>query len=257
MNNDTTSVRSNSANESLKPITFHRKFATTVFAIALVLSMITMSNQDGFGTELLRGTLQNYFCLKTANHSDQSDVYKHRRNPLFCFPNVSRIHEFASNGTGPASQEKKNNTKAVFPAVKTHPAATKTQLHCSGLKFFLSRSGTVTTGTGPAPSPNDCRWVITAPNASHITLTFADFNVPGVFGRVWIFVGPADVALWSSNDVIETGRAYASFTGSMDPSPVECDSNTVLVVFETEDSDADHAGFNMTWTSTGLAHPYP
>ncbi len=230
---------------------FHRKFATTVLAIALALIIITISNEDGFGTELLRGTFRDYFCLNPSNLSDQSDIYIHRQHRLFCFPNVSRIHEFASNSTGPAIQERKNSTKAVFPV------AAKTQLHCSGLKVLRGRNGTITTGKGPAPSPNDCRWVIIAPNTSQITLTFADFNVPGVFGRVWIFVGPADVSQWSANDVIETGRAYASFTGSVDPSPVDCESNTVLVVFETEDSDADHAGFRMTWTSSGLVHPAP
>jgi hypothetical protein len=221
-----------------------------VSAFALALLIIIICYQDGFGTELLQGTFGNYFCVISANLSDQSDIYTHHRNSLFCFPNVSQTHGFASNSTRSASQEVKNSSKAVIPVATN-------QLHCSGLKIIRAKNGTLKTGKGTAPSPNDCRWVITAPNASHITLTFSDFNVPGVFGRVWIFVGPADVTQWSSDDVIETGRAYASFTGSVDPGPVECDSNTVLVVFKTEDSDAADAGFCMTWTSTDSAHPSP
>lgn len=81
-----------------------------------------------------------------------------------------------------------------------------------------------------------------------MSLKFSDFNVPGIFGRVWIFVGAHDVSRWKSDDVIETGRAFASFTGHVDPLPIDCASNTVLVVFETESSDAAHAGFHLSWT---------
>jgi hypothetical protein len=226
-----------------------------VSAIALVLLSITISGHGGFGSELLQDALRKYLCVNTANLSHQSDLNIYRPNPLFCFPNVTKIHDIDMNSTRPSSQRAINRSISVFPGAKENE--TKSQLHCSGLQVLRDRNGTVTTGRGPAPSPNDCRWMIIAPNASHITLTFTDFNVPGVFGRVWIFVGPKDVAQWSSNDVIETGRAYASFTGSMDPSPVECASNTVLVVFETEESDAPNAGFHMTWSSTGSAHIVP
>ena len=122
--------------------------------------------------------------------------------------------------------------------------------HCSGLVILNASSGSVTTGTGAPPRPNDCRWVLRIPNASSLTLAFTGVHVPGIFSRVWIFSGEEDVETWVGRDVVETARAFKSFSGDLDPLPINCNGGTALVIFQTEDGDAARAGFTMSWTSS-------
>lgn len=134
-----------------------------------------------------------------------------------------------------------NNSQGISPVERGTPT------HCSGLVTLEGINGTIDTGSGTPPSPNDCRWIIISPNVSQIKLTFSQFDVPGIFGRVWIFVGDKDVARWKYDDVIETGRAFTSFNGEFDSRPIDCPSNIVLIIFQTEDSDSTRSGFHMSW----------
>ena len=247
-----------------------RSLIVVITAFVLVLLLISVSGQD-----LSISLACDLFCIKGKNLSDQADVRAYKRNRFyfsFSHDPVSPVKPSiiqAQNSTFNSSINKTNDVQYSHNILKsqsvtsssTPPPSTSeskgiasTQppqpVHCSGLQSLKGRSGTITTGTGPAPDPNDCRWIITAANATQLTLTFTNFNVNGIFSRVWVFVGADDVARWQSDDVIETGRAYASFTGDVDPPPVVCHSGTALIIFETEASDAPHAGFRMSWTSS-------
>lgn len=130
--------------------------------------------------------------------------------------------------------------------------------HCSGLKTIYGPTGSITSGPAggagevPADSAtlynNDCRWVIKSP-APAIVLRFPNLKVLGSEGRISIYVGPDNVALYKNEDVINWQSAYKSFTGLAYPAPIVCHSNEVLVVFHTAASDAAKSEFDMTWTS--------
>ena len=125
--------------------------------------------------------------------------------------------------------------------------------HCKGLVTLLGPSGSVDTG-GPATDPehNDCRWLIKS-TSSAIVLHFPDFHVKGDEGRVSIFVGPENVALYKNEDVINWASAFKSFTGDAYPNPIVCPSSEVLVVFKTDAANAFKSKLKMTWGPTSAA----
>eukprot|EP00802_Teleaulax_amphioxeia_P008096 Tamp_08104.p1 GENE.Tamp_08104~~Tamp_08104.p1 ORF type:complete len:315 (-),score=79.07 Tamp_08104:507-1451(-) len=121
--------------------------------------------------------------------------------------------------------------------------------HCKGLMTIYGASGSVDTG-GPATDleHNDCRWIIKSPSSA-IVLHFPDLHVKGDTGRVTIFVGPENVALYKNEDIINWASAFKSFTGEAYPSPIVCPSNEVLVVFQTDAHNAPNSKLKMTWGS--------
>lgn len=125
--------------------------------------------------------------------------------------------------------------------------------HCKGLVTLLGPSGSVDTG-GPATDPehNDCRWLIKS-TSSAIVLHFPDVHVKGDEGRVSIFVGPENVALYKNEDVINWASAFKSFTGDAYPNPIVCPSSEVLVVFKTDAANAFKSKLKMTWGPTSAA----
>jgi len=78
-------------------------------------------------------------------------------------------------------------------------------------------------------------------------LHFPDLHVKGNEGRVSIFVGPENVALYKNEDVINWASAFKSFTGEAYPLPIVCPSNEVLVVFKTDAHNAVNSKLTMTW----------
>jgi len=119
--------------------------------------------------------------------------------------------------------------------------------HCKGLVTMYGSWGAVDTG-GPATDlqHNDCRWLIKS-SSSAVVLHFPDFHVKGDEGRVSIFVGPENVALYKNEDVINWASAFKSFTGEAYPAPIVCPSSEVLVVFKTDAHNAAKSNLKMTW----------
>ena len=101
--------------------------------------------------------------------------------------------------------------------------------HCSGLKLIYGAAGSISSGpagTATDLEHNDCRWIIKSPNAE-IVLRFPNLKVFGSDGRVSIFVGPENVALYKNEDVVNWASAYKSFTGLAYPAPIVCPAGEV------------------------------
>eukprot|EP00277_Geminigera_cryophila_P004974 CAMPEP_0179428782 /NCGR_PEP_ID=MMETSP0799-20121207/14357_1 /TAXON_ID=46947 /ORGANISM="Geminigera cryophila, Strain CCMP2564" /LENGTH=360 /DNA_ID=CAMNT_0021204427 /DNA_START=114 /DNA_END=1196 /DNA_ORIENTATION=+ len=123
--------------------------------------------------------------------------------------------------------------------------------HCFGLKTVYGATGSISTGpsgTATDLDHKDCRWVIKTPQ-SQIVLNFPDLHVLGSEGRVSIYVGPENVALYKNEDVINWQSAFKSFTSLAYPAPIVCPSNEVLVVFHTAAGDVTDSHFDLTWSS--------
>eukprot|EP00286_Rhodomonas_abbreviata_P009818 CAMPEP_0181342224 /NCGR_PEP_ID=MMETSP1101-20121128/30875_1 /TAXON_ID=46948 /ORGANISM="Rhodomonas abbreviata, Strain Caron Lab Isolate" /LENGTH=415 /DNA_ID=CAMNT_0023453645 /DNA_START=237 /DNA_END=1484 /DNA_ORIENTATION=+ len=129
------------------------------------------------------------------------------------------------------------------------PPPAPTPPRCSGLKELEGTSGEITAGINEnsASSEEDCRWIIRAPpGSSSITLHFSNVHIYGSKSRVSVFVGPENVALYEHEDVINWSSAFVSFTGTVYPRPVHCNSNEVLVVLHGEPRQKE-SGFDMSW----------
>jgi hypothetical protein len=221
-----------------------RLFTVSLAALSLLLLLLSFpTEQQSIETKSIYDAFTDYFCMKTSNISDHHTFKKFLNKQIsFCYPDGHTTNQSdKSESSMHLHSNESNNSQGISPVERGTPT------HCSGLVTLEGINGTIETGSGTPPSPNDCRWIIISPNVSQIKLTFSQFDVPGIFGRVWIFVGDKDVARWKYDDVIETGRAFTSFNGEFDSRPIDCPSNIVLIVFQTEDSDSARSGFHMSW----------
>merc|ERR1711962_237049 len=121
---------------------------------------------------------------------------------------------------------------------------------CGG--YIYDTEGTIVSPNYPDNYPNnaDCKWYITAPEGTTITLSFESFDTEDRYDRLKIWDG-----LEEYNDTL-----LISVSGNPDYviRDVTSTGNTVLVDFESDGSNYyDHSGFKLNWfaSSTPTHHP--